>query len=477
MNRYKYLIKNIGLLTLSSFATKLLSFFLVPLYTNILTTTEYGIYDVFNTTIGVLLPILTLNIQESVMRFALDNKYSRKAIVSVGTKYLLFANLIVALGLFVGYIVGFSPMAKEYAVFFFLMFLTQSLSGMVMSYIRGIDKIAELSVSSVIASLVTISFNILFLIVFKWGLVGYFLANIIGPLMQCLYLIIKTNIIYDTSLKTKFTKEKKSMLGYCKPMIANSIAWWVNNTSDRYVVIFFCGLEENGIYSVASKIPSILNIFQSIFNQAWTLSAVKDFDLEDKSGFFANTYKAYNCLMVVMCSAVILIDKILAKFLYAKDFYMAWKYVPWLTIAIVFGALSGYIGGFFSAVKNTRIFAKSSIIGAVSNIILNIIFTPFIGILGAAIATAICYFEVWVVRYWQSRCFIKMKINIVRDSVTYILLVVQAVILLMVSRDTLLYGVEILLFLVIVFLYAKDILQILNKGKLVAIKRIGEHKE
>ena len=74
VNRYRYLLKNIGLLTLSSFATKLLSFFLVPLYTNILSTTEYGTYDLFNTTIGVLLPILTLNIQEAVMRFSIDSK-------------------------------------------------------------------------------------------------------------------------------------------------------------------------------------------------------------------------------------------------------------------------------------------------------------------------------------------------------------------------------------------------------------------
>ena len=82
MNRYTYLLKNIGLLTLSNFATKLLSFFLVPLYTNILTTTEYGTYDLFNTTIGVLIPILTLNIQEAVMRFLLDSKYNRKSIAN-----------------------------------------------------------------------------------------------------------------------------------------------------------------------------------------------------------------------------------------------------------------------------------------------------------------------------------------------------------------------------------------------------------
>lgn len=81
MNQYKYLFKNMGLLTLSSFATKLLSFFLVPLYTNILTTTEYGTYDLMNTTVGVLIPILTLNVQDAVARFAMDKKQNRKAIV------------------------------------------------------------------------------------------------------------------------------------------------------------------------------------------------------------------------------------------------------------------------------------------------------------------------------------------------------------------------------------------------------------
>lgn len=83
--------------------------------------------------------------------------------------------------------------------------------------------------------------------------------------------------------------------------------------------------------------------------------------------------------MVMVCSAIIVSDKFLAKFLYSKNFYSAWQYVPWLTIAIVFGSLSGYIGGFFSAVKDSRQYAQSTIIGAVTNIVLNIFFTPLIG--------------------------------------------------------------------------------------------------
>lgn len=461
--KYKYLAKNIGLLTLSNFATKLLSFFLVPLYTSILTTADYGTYDVFNTTVGVLLPILTLNVQDGVMRFAMDKKYDRKAIVTIGFRYTLIGTVITALGLGVNYIFGFSNLAKTYWIFFLLMFISQSLGGMIPYYIRGIDRIADLSVSSVISSAVTIGCNILFLVGFKWGLVGYFLANIIGPLLQSLILAARVHMFRDTHLLRPYKKETKEMLDYSKPLIANSIAWWVNNASDRYVVVFFCGVGANGVYSVASKIPSILNIFQTIFSQAWTLSAVKDFDPEDRGGFFANTYRAYNCLMTVMCSVIIVGDKILAHFLYAKNFYAAWKYVPWLTIAIVFGALAGYIGGFFTAVKDSKIFARSTIVGAVTNVILNIIFTPIMGPLGAAIATTICYVEVWAVRLYHSKKYIKLRINLARDVISYLILIAQSIALLLTTSDALLYSLLGTGLVAILVLYIFDIKLLLGK--------------
>ncbi|WP_346670762.1 polysaccharide biosynthesis C-terminal domain-containing protein [Faecalicoccus acidiformans] len=465
MNCYKYLIKNIGLLTLSSFATKLISFILVPLYTNILTTTEYGTYDYFNTTIGLLIPILTLNIQEAVMRFSIDTKWDRKSIVTVATRYLLFSNMFVIVGLLLNNLIGFSEIVKQYPMYFFLMFFSQSLSGMITMYVRGIDKITELSLSSLVAAIITILLNVFFLAFFHLGLTGYFLANIIGPLFQSLYLIIKSKAIRDIRFKKKYKNEAKDMINYSRPLIANSISWWINNASDRYIVIFFCGLAENGIYSVASKIPSILNIFQTIFNQAWTLSAVKDFDPEDSNGFFTNTYRVYNCMLVVVCSVIIVCDKILANFLYAKDFFTAWRYVPWLTIAILFGALSGYIGGLFAAVKDSKIFAKSTIYGAITNIVLNLIFTPFIGASGAAIATTISYFEVWVFRYWQSTKYVKMRINIIRDIFSYLLLICQSIVLLCNFQNITLYFFEILLFIIILLLYSRDVFLLINKVK------------
>lgn len=55
---------------------------------------------------------------------------------------------------------------------------------------------------------------------------------------------------------------------------------------------------------------------------------------------------------------LIILSRTIAELLYNKDFYNAWKYAPFLTIAAVFGALSGYIGGIYAATKDTKAFAK-----------------------------------------------------------------------------------------------------------------------
>lgn len=87
----------------------------------------------------------------------------------------------------INYIFCFVPILKQYAAFFILMFLTQSLSGVITFYIRGLGLIKDLSISSVVASVITIVGNILFLAVFRLGLIGYFIANIVGPLYQCIF--------------------------------------------------------------------------------------------------------------------------------------------------------------------------------------------------------------------------------------------------------------------------------------------------
>lgn len=173
--------------------------------------------------------------------------------------------------------------------------------------------------------------------------------------------------------------------------------------------------------------------------------------------------------MTIGCSAIILTDKNLAKFLYAKDFYSAWKYVPWLTIAIVFGSLSGFIGGFFSAVKDSKVFSRSTMIGAICNIILNSSLTPIIGVLGAAITTTASYLIVWIFRLIYSRKYIKMKINLLRDCSAYAALILQSVLLLL-FEGSIMYMTEAILFTAIVIMFWREIMQVINKIENVILK-------
>ena len=373
MGNYKYLAKNIGVLALSNFATKLLSFFLVPLYTSILTTEEYGTYDLFATTVYLLVPILTLNIQDATIRFSLDKNYEKKDIISISLD--IFGKGLVILLVFsvVNHVANLFPIFNDYLLVFVLMYIFQALVGIMTAFARGCEKITEISIASVLGSIVFIGLNILFLVFFRLGLMGYFLSSILGNLSQVLYLTRVTQTWRYFRFRGINKDTEGSMLKYSCPLIANTVAWWITNASDRYVVMWLCGTAANGIYSVAYKIPSILNILQSIFTQAWTLSAVKEFDPEDKDGFFSNMYNGFNCLMVLACSFLILSDKFFARILYAKDFYNAWEYVPFLLISIVFGATAGYIGGIFSALKEAKMLAQSTTIGAVVNIILNIV--------------------------------------------------------------------------------------------------------
>ena len=71
--RNKYLLKNTIIFFIGNFGSKILQFLLVPFYTNILSTSEYGTLDLINVINMVLIPLITFNISESIMRFSMDN--------------------------------------------------------------------------------------------------------------------------------------------------------------------------------------------------------------------------------------------------------------------------------------------------------------------------------------------------------------------------------------------------------------------
>ena len=231
------------------------------------------------------------------------------------------------------------------------------------------------------------------------------------------------------------------------PLVLNSLAWWLNGAGDRYILSYFCGAAINGIYSVAYKIPAILTTLQNVFYNAWSVSAIKEFDKDDKDGFVGNIYSLYSCVSIISSSIIILLNPFISKILYSKDFFSAWKYVPILIVGAAFNGLALFEGCLFTAVKRTRDVSRTTLIGAGSNILLNFLLIPHFGAYGAAISTLFGYFTTWIARTIFLQNIIKMKVAWNGQIISIFLLLIQ--VLFASFENSFLYQIPILACLII----------------------------
>ena len=387
-----------GILTISNFASKILIFLLVPLYTTVLSTVEYGTYDLVVSTVTLLYPILSLNIVDAVMRFSMDKEYSKEKIAVIGFKLILISIVIFAVGMILFNKFKIWPEINGLEGFVFLYYFSYVFNQFLVQFAKGLECVREMGIAGVISTFAMVGGNIFFLLVLKEGLPGFFLANIIAQGISAIYLLIKLKLwVYLKNLNVEKILIRE-MLVYCLPLLASTIGWWVNSASDKYVVAFMLGVSANGILSVSYKIPQIINVVQSIFIQAWQISAIKEYGEKDTARFYGKTFLIINVFMCAACSWLILLTRPLAYLMYAKDFFQAWQYVPFLLISSVFNCASGLLGPILSAQKNSKAMMWSAIIGASVNIIMNITLIHYIGIQGATIATLICSIIIYEVR-------------------------------------------------------------------------------
>ncbi len=456
--KYTELSKNAILFTISNFGSKIISFLLVPLYTYVLSTKDYGNIDLINTTVQLLIPILTLNIQDAVLRFALDKKYKKNDVINVALLILLYSNLIlIVFVVFMGAFQVFN-LTWNYWLFLYFSFMFGSLFNVLSMYLKASDQVRVLAIFGILQTLITCFLNLWLLLTLRMGIDGYFIANTVGIGISDLGLFICGKVWKNLNSKKVQWAIGKAMLTFSMPLIINSVAWWINNASDRYVLTWFRGAAENGIYSVAYKIPSILNTVQSIFYSAWSISAVTQYDRNDKDGFVGNVYKIYVAFSILLSSLIMVLNQPLARFLYAKDFYAAWRDTPPLLAGTVFNGLALFDGCIFTAVKKTKEVSSTTLYGAVVNIVLNFCLIPWMGGLGAAIATMIGYLVTWIMRTWKMRKYIRMKVDWKIQLVALALLLIQSIVAVWFGVS----WIQIPFFIILILIMLKDLKKLLR---------------
>ncbi|MCI8387416.1 MAG: oligosaccharide flippase family protein [Clostridiales bacterium] len=412
MDKYKRLLSNTAILGLGTFGSKLLVFFLLPVYTEFLTKSEYSMSDIITQTANLLMPLISLGISDAVFRYTLDRSTDRREVLTTGFVInILGIMLLLALYPLIGSIEYFGG----YMWLIILYTFTANIHSLFAQYIRARDMTTFFAVQGLIATFITVALNIIFLVIFKLGVPGYVLSTIIADVVVSVMIFRLVRL--DYAIRPRFWNPVlvKNMLSFSIPLIPTTVFWWITNVADRYMVKGVLGDDINGLYSVAFKIPTMLILLSGIFIEAWQFSAVTEQNLSSRrshAAFFGTVFDSFQGMLYISAAGLIAFSKIFATILFADDYYPAWQYMPLLIAATVFSSLVTFMGSVYLVDKKSVLSFVTSMIGAVVNLLFNFLLIPTkMGANGAALATFISYFVVFIIRAVNTQKFIRFDLH------------------------------------------------------------------
>lgn len=452
MNRTKYLMKNTAILFISNFASKMLVFFLLPLYTSILSTEDYGISDLLTTTVHILYIILTMCVANGIIRFAMNNTEDQDEMLSIGVSFTILSSLLVAIGSYISLVANLFPSMNPYYGYLVSIYVLSCFSAILNAFSKGKERIRLIGIAGVVSTAVRIVFSILFLVVVPLGINGYLISIVICHISSCLVFLVG-GLLKETKPKRPSIEKIKLVVNYSAPIAAAEIGWLICTSSDKYIVSMMLGASATGLISVAHRLPTILTTITNVFIQAWTLSAIKESEKKDTSEYYSNMFKYYSAFAITVGAVLILATKIIAAFLFRGDFFVAWVYTPIYLSALVVNTMSSFAGSIISAGKDTKPLFSSTFAGAILNVILDIILIKYMGIYGAGVATGLSYMLIFAMRIISVRKNFDLKIEY-KKLLTLLAFLFILTATMIFSDNTVFYVVSaVLTLLIIVFNY------------------------
>lgn len=413
VTRNEKLVKNAVILGFGQFLPKITALVTLPILTADLTTSEYGIYDLILTAQSLLMPLMTLQIQQGVFR-KLIQKGTDGAKSIISSAYFL---LLTSFAIWCPIIIIFFHFAFKYSfVITFILslfYLLYSLFDVFGQTVRGIGYNIKYSVGIVIYSVI----NMILLLILYWmnriTVISVFLISIVAYTIACLYYLTSSKLYEDIKISDVSNDTRRELLDYSIPMIPSSIALWVVNLSDRILVTIFLGTSVNGIYSVANKIPNLFASVYSVFNLAWTETAARVMDKDsDTDQYYTNMFSVMFKFLSGAMLLLISVAPLLFRSLINDQFDDAFEQMSVLFMGVFFNCIVSFYGGIYVAKQQTKQVGISSAVGAILNIIINLSMIHNFGLYAASMSTVISFAIIAIYRGWDIKKYVGLKYNV-----------------------------------------------------------------
>ncbi|USR89034.1 oligosaccharide flippase family protein [Lactiplantibacillus pentosus] len=277
----KKLINNIGIFAIGNLGSKLISFILIPIFTRYMGTAQFGQVDLITTTINMLLPVVALSVADAVFRFVMDKNSDQVAVFTNGLSFTVL--MIIIASLVYPVLVILNVNYAKYILIYLCVGLIQSL---MQNFVRGIGYVKLFALNGLISSFVLAGVGLVRIVWQHGGVDGYLDALILSNGASIVFLGLFSKIWKFYALSALNRTFLITMLRYSIPLIPNAFLWFFTNDASRFFIVGILGLTANGLYAVATKIPTIINVFYTIFSQAWQISAVEEYEENRQGRFF-----------------------------------------------------------------------------------------------------------------------------------------------------------------------------------------------
>jgi O-antigen/teichoic acid export membrane protein len=425
--KFKKLLNNTLVYALGNMGSKLLTFALIPLYSFYLSKEDFGYYDIVVTTITLLVPLLNLQISDAIFRWLIDHKLDeskeqQQVIITNGLIVGLIALSIIIIAylalLFIHRIPFQTPVFIFLAASIFYPILQQT--------IRGLGNNKLFAASGIIYSATLLIGTLIFVVTFEYKVIGLIASSSIALIVSSLFLTIKSKLTQYFQW-TYFDRSKiKELLSYSWPLIPNTISWWLVNSANKYIILFYLGTEANGLYGLANRFPGLLVMVNSIFMLAWQESAIENNNDKAKSAYFSKVFKVLLWGQLTFASILALCSEFITSNIIAPEYYLAWKFMPILFFSVAFSTLSGFFGTFYLSYKATKSALFTSMIAAIINVTLCFIFIQQFNLIAVAFSTFFGYFALFIIRTVHTRKFVKLNYEL-KDILLISLIVLSSI--------------------------------------------------
>lgn len=389
-SRGSELLKNTGIIGFGTMCTKALSFLLLPLYTSLLSTSDYGVFDLVTTLSSLLVTVGNCQLSQAIFRFATENRGDRGSVASVLTVvYAMSAALAAAYAVLAAVALRFVTM--DYAWVLLPSVLLNIALQVLLYTARGLGDNVAYALAGFASASATVALNVVLLAVFDMGLGGMFASYLVGPCVGCAVVLVRDRpwryvrpSLWDAALA-------KKMVRYSLPLVPNELSWWVLHSADRVVVTAALGAAANGLLSVANKFSAIYSTVFSVFNSAWTEQVVLHYRDPDGKDFVRDTSN----VAVRFFSGVLLVAMSLIPFVWPvmvdQSYDGAYTLCPLYMVAAFANLFTGLVSPIYLVNNESGKVMQATLVAAVVNVGLLLVLIPPMGPYAAPVSTIAGY--------------------------------------------------------------------------------------